>query len=275
MQERFPVRTGIRPARLQFREGYASRTSARDDFCAVPRMSDPPGTFRIMPTLVLGTVFGAALTLTIQLIIQFYVVPKVEARKRREERWEHNVLDLGELLTTSLGDRAQEAFLEQSGFRHVRQLESAVGVDHDRVARLRSEQILKARQATAAFNNLAHTRVPWLVDRVASVGRASDEIVQFENAARRYRIQAIYVDDWSEDYDSRTDITFDEAWDQERDARRALARQVNTLLDLRHPPRASLRRRWWRWGTVRVRQAIAWAGIGVRRALNPNLREPG
>jgi hypothetical protein len=35
-----------------------------------------------MLALVLGAILGAFLTLTAQLFIQFYVVPKVEARKR-------------------------------------------------------------------------------------------------------------------------------------------------------------------------------------------------
>jgi hypothetical protein len=165
------------------------------------------------------------------------------------------VRDLGELLTTSLGDRAHEAFLAQSGFRHVLELERADGVNHDKVARMKDEYSLKARQATAAFNDLAHTRVPWLVDRVASVGRASGEIVQFKNAARQHRIRAMAVDDWSEDY-GPPDLTFDEAWDCERETRRALIKQVTVLLDMPHPPRVSWPRRCWRWGAARVQRAI-------------------
>jgi hypothetical protein len=137
-------------------------------------------------------------------------------------------------MTTVLAERALAANVEQSAFRYVRQLEGAPDADKDKVAQLKSEYSLKARQATAAFNDLAHALVPWLVDRVASVGRASDEI-QFKNAARHHRIPAMAVDDWSGDY-VPPDQILDEAWDQERDARKALVEQVTALLDLPHPP---------------------------------------
>jgi hypothetical protein len=34
--------------------------------------------------------------------IQLWIVPRVERRKRREERWERDVLALGELLTAEV-----------------------------------------------------------------------------------------------------------------------------------------------------------------------------
>lgn len=214
-------------------------TSAPSPPVVIHLVSSGPSWLALMLSL-LGTFLVGMAT---AVLIQFWVVPKVEARKRREDRWEHDVRDLGELLTTSLGDRAQEAFVEQSAFRHVLQLERAVDADKDRVATLKGEYSLKARQATAAFDDLAHSRVPWLVDRVKSVDPASDAIVKFVTAARHHRIRAMALGEWSGDY-APPDPTFDEAWDQERDARRALVTQVTALLDLPHPPRASLRRRW-------------------------------
>jgi hypothetical protein len=97
---------------------------------------------------------------------------------------------LGELLTTVLAEHAEAAYVEQSAFRYVRQLEDDADADKDKVAHLKSKYSIKARQATAAFNDLAHTRVPWLVDRVASVGSASYQIVQFKNAARHHRLRS-------------------------------------------------------------------------------------
>jgi len=207
--------------------------------------------------LVLGAVLGAALTLAVQLVIQFCVVPRVETRKRREDRWERDVRELGELLTTQLAERADAANVEQSAFRFLLQLESTADADKDKVSHLKDEHSLKARHATAAFNDLAHTRVPWLVGRVKSIDPDSAEIVKFGTVARHHRIRAISVDDWSGVYVHPEDPTFDEAWDQERDARRALVEQVTALLDLQHPPRASLRRRWWRRGARRIHAGIA------------------
>jgi hypothetical protein len=206
--------------------------------------------------LVLGAVLGAALALAVQLVIQFCVVPKVETRKRREDHWERDVRELGELLTTQLAGRADAANVEQSVFRFVLQLESTADADKDKVSHLKDEHSLKARHATAAFNDLAHTRVPWLVGRVRSIDPDSAEIVKFGTVARQHRIRAINVDGWSGVY-VHPDPTFDEAWDQERDARRALTEQVTALLGLPHPPRASLRRRWWRRGARRIHAGIA------------------
>jgi hypothetical protein len=217
-----------------------------------------------LPYLI-GAASAVVTAIVVQLVVQFYIVPRGDTRKRREDRWERDVRELGELLTTSLADRAQEAFSAQSGFRHVLELEHAVGVDHDKVARMKDEYTAKARQATAAFNDLAHTRVPWLVDRVASVGPTSGEIVQFKIAARHHQIRAMTVDGWSEDYGPH-DGTFDEAWDQEREARRALVKQVTVLLDMPHPPRVSWLGRCWQRGGVRARRAINRTTTVSRRA---------
>jgi hypothetical protein len=81
--------------------------------------SSPPVVVRVIShgpgwlTLLVTFLLGAALTLA----VQFWVVPRVETRKRREDRWERDVLELGELLTTSLGRCAQEAYVEQSILR--------------------------------------------------------------------------------------------------------------------------------------------------------------
>jgi len=118
-----------------------------------------------------------------------------------------------------------------------------------------------------AFNELVHTRVLFLEGRVKSkpvVDPDSAEIIRFVTAARHYRIRAVGVDDWSGDYGPQ-DVSPDEAWDQERDTRRALVEQVTALLDLPHPPRASLFRHWWRRGKVRVRKAIASTWTSFRR----------
>jgi hypothetical protein len=107
-----------------------------------------------------------------------------------------------------------------------------------------------------AFKDQALTRVPWLVNRVKSIAPDSAEIVKFGTVGQHHLIRAMSVDDWSGVYAHPGDPTFDEAWDQERDARRALVEQVTALLDLPHPPRASLRRRWWRRSARRIRAGI-------------------
>jgi hypothetical protein len=57
--------------------------------------------FALVAVDVWSLLLGAGLTLGSQATIQIWVIPKVEAGKRRADRWERNVLTLGELLTLS------------------------------------------------------------------------------------------------------------------------------------------------------------------------------
>lgn len=47
-------------------------------------------------------VLGALFAFVFSMAIQLWIVPRVERRKRREERWERDVLALGELLTAEV-----------------------------------------------------------------------------------------------------------------------------------------------------------------------------
>lgn len=68
-----------------------------------------------------------------------------------------------------------------------------------------------------------------------------------------------------------SDPTFDEVWDRECDAHRALSEQVTALLDLPHPLRASLRRRWWRRGARRIHAGIARASAQPLKPANEGI----
>jgi hypothetical protein len=213
-----------------------------------------------LSAVIIGAAVGAILTLVAQVVIQLYIVPRVETRKRREDRWERNVLELGELLTNQLRQRAAEARAAQGTFRAVRQLEGRTDVNQERVARFKSEDSLKANQATRAYYELVHTRLLWLVDRIRSFSLA-DEIGQFASVARRYQLRGWDVDSWSED-DERTDTAFEEAWDQEYKARTALMKHVNLLANLEHPPRAASRlARAWRRTWTAMKRAIQLADL--------------
>ena len=59
-------------------------------------------------TFLLTFLVGVATALAVQWVVQFYIVPRVETRKRREDRWERNLLELGDLLTTQLAECALE-----------------------------------------------------------------------------------------------------------------------------------------------------------------------
>lgn len=190
------------------------------------------------------------------LLVQFYVVPKVEKRKRREDRWERDVLELGELLTTLVRRQAEEAYGEQSTYRFLQQsLDGVSGIDQEKLSRAREDQGTKAYQATEVFHDLVNTRVEWLVDRIKSIRDPRPRIIAaFEIAARRYWLDAMAG--FVPEHDNRTDSAFDAEWKKERETRNALVKQVRLLADLPYLPRAPLRRRFtkcWRTAWRRLR----------------------
>jgi hypothetical protein len=180
---------------------------------------------------------GAAATLLVQMLIQFYVVPRVETRKRREDRFERNVLEPRELLTTQVADRAHQARLEQSIFRALRQKDYGPEFDQANVVRGIEDQGRKAQQLTWEYIGFVRARVIWLAERVTDLTPKADEIIKLQVAYMRYLLQAERVAGWSMD-DESTDDEFEAAWQAEQDARNGLTEQVRLLAGLPHPPRA-------------------------------------
>jgi hypothetical protein len=211
-------------------------------------------------TLLLTFLVGAATALVVQLVVQLYVVPMVETRKRREDRWERDVLELGELLTSLVEMRAQEARGEQLAFRDAWEEESKRDFDRDRIA----QQAVRAEQASRAYLDLVWTRADWLADRVIAFNPAAEEIAKFQSACLRYSDISVKVGTWNvpDDRtdtgtwnvpDDRTDTAFEDDWKKEREARYAMVRQARLLSNLPHPPRASRRARLSRRRRSRAR----------------------
>lgn len=183
-------------------------------------------------TFVLSLVGTFVVGTATALLIQLYVVPRVETRKRREDRWERDVRELGDLLTTELDERAREAQVGQDLFRDLRQLEAKPGL-----AQSRERQAEEARQAAWAFEDLLSKRIKWLAARIEKIAPKAPAIVKFHAAWSWYRAQVIIAQVVRPQDDDRTDDAFEEAWQKERDARKALLEQVELLADMRRPPR--------------------------------------
>lgn len=195
-------------------------------------------------TFVVGTLTA--------LVIQLYIVPLVDTRKRREDRWERDVLDLGELLTTLVRRQADDAYSAQSTFRFLQHgLDGVSSVDLVKLSHAREDEGTKAYQATLAFHDLVNTRVEWLSDRIESISDPRPQIIaEFERAAMRYQVAA--MGSFVPGHDNRTDSEFEAEREKERETRKALVKQVRLLADLPHPPRAPLRRRLIkRWSNAR------------------------
>src|SRR4051794_22733874 len=94
--------------------------------------------------LTAGLTLGA--TLTVHLVIQFYAVPRVDTRKRQEDRWERDLLALGELLTFDYR-KAADAYFHAHWFRQwLHAMANDVDVDQDKILAMLSEHEKELRE---------------------------------------------------------------------------------------------------------------------------------
>lgn len=207
--------------------------------------------------VLLPYLIGAASTFVVQFLIQVYVVPHVQTRRQREERWVKGVLDLGELLTTSVDKLATEAFEAQLYVRALKSL--AFGPEHDqtKVKRELQERKLAAQKTTLELRNLVNSRVIWVVNRIIAPYRDTEQSSNLFRLSYMYGISLIQYDPHA--YEDQSEAEFDAFWDAEREARGKLTYEVNMLAQLSSPPRTSWRRRLraiWRQGARKFTNSI-------------------
>lgn len=211
---------------------------------------------------VLYLMVGAGLTLASQLVLQLVIVPRVETRKRREDRWERDVLALGELLTGDIPDRASAAYISQSVLQHYYhrlmppgQVRDAATLEH-----LKEE----SREAVRGFRDLASTRMKWLTQRIVNIAPQHPDIKNFDTRVIMYHMTAtvctFYSDERAEDYD---EDKYSDLWSKERKQRAELADLVAVMMRGK-PPRDGLL--WFRLKSYPRRFGSriqrAWAGQG-------------
>jgi hypothetical protein len=191
----------------------------------------------LLPYLV-----GAASTFVVQFLIQVYVVPHVQTRKQRHERWLRDVLDLGELLTTSLQRLATEAWAKQYSFRVLKAHETDPEFDQATVKQWLWERKLAARQATQELDDLVRFRVNWVADRIMALSGDSDQVVKFICVSFRYRMKNIQLA--PSEWEDQSDEEFEAFWNSERELRTEMTDVVQKLSYLLHPPRVTWQRRF-------------------------------
>jgi hypothetical protein len=231
----------------------ADRLLIRSPRCPSP--SAPGGHGPGMPRcgldmkVLLPYLIGAATTFVVQFLIQFYVVPRVQTRKQVQERWVKDVLDLGELLTTSLQTLATEAWKAQLSFRILKNV--AIGPEYDqaKVEQGLRERKLAAFQVTQAFTDFVAYRVVWVADRIIATCVNADQIVEFFRLSYLHRMKVL--DFGSSVYEDLAEEEFDALWASERKLRAEMTNAVKALTYLSRPPRAS-----WRWRFRSLRRKI-------------------
>ena len=167
--------------------------------------------------------------MTAQATIQLWVVPRVETRKRREDRWERDVRALGELLTAELPDFASDARHQQWRLQFMCDSAARRGLDDERRADFLREPSTAAEESAKRYDAVT-TRLQWLVDRIVGIAPANDELSRFEFKAMAYRTAAFGCTLYTYPVDEFDDAEFKERWDDERKRRSLLIAAVETLM---------------------------------------------
>jgi hypothetical protein len=197
---------------------------------------------------LLAVAVGATLALLAQVVVQLVIVPRVEARKRREDRWERDVLALGELLTVDLPDRRRAARSDVWFMQNVSQ-DPDMSV-REEYSQFRSKVHEDARASMTAYEAVASTRVEWLVDRITALDPEEPRLKNFRMSGIRFKVAVGGVGLWDYPNEKFTEEAFDEAWNREARFTAELTSAVKELAGLPHPPR--------RVGTGRLKQVSRW-----------------
>lgn len=113
---------------------------------------------------LLPVVVGALIALAGSLAVQLFLVPRAEARRRFDERWEQAVLDLGQsLVFDESAGRLRNAL--KSVYEAVQPPEAATLSREQMAARLTAKQFDDLSEALQPFTE-QFTRFRWLADRV-------------------------------------------------------------------------------------------------------------
>lgn len=211
-------------------------------------------------------VLGALFAFVFSMAIQLWIVPRVDRRKRREERWERDVLALGEVLTAevpALATAAQrDAYVMQRLHKDYADSDSPEDI-------LRKTQE-DASESIARYKAAARVRGAWLVDRIVSLDRAAVELAELERRWTRFNHQAAMCTFWNVPDRDFTDDKFDGDWERQDKALSELTAEVTTLARRSHPPRRSASKRlaeslglstlgrWW--GRARRRESASGTG---------------
>jgi hypothetical protein len=210
---------------------------------------------------LLYLLIGAGLAMAAQAIIQLRVVPRVEARKRREDRWERDVLALGELLTAELPDRANAAKSAQQLFQFV--AATARQHDMDPNERRAAEERLswQADEAAERYVALAYTRSSWLAKRVVGIAPQSTEIKRFDTLHLRYQVASVRCTRYALQALDFDEEKYEQEWRLEGQLREQLTAAVETLFGNpppRNPSRLRQAKRWMarRWKAWKVPNGV-------------------
>lgn len=151
---------------------------------AVAPVTDQSQTFsdRVVPVVI-----GALIALAGTVLVQLWLVPRVDSRKRRTQRWEDDVLALGQLLAFDHAEAASDMRLRMLA-AFVWLADRPDDADPQRWEAIVRQDRERLSEASEVFQRLPG-RVRWLADRVTSVAPHSAVLGNLAHLSRRYEIE--------------------------------------------------------------------------------------
>lgn len=205
-------------------------------------------------TSLAGVVYGAVIALIGSVFVQGWLVPRIEARKRREQRWEADLRDLGETLSSEgLSRAANAARFAADLFLTLRWGTVDAEIGEEELASMLQEATTNALNAQREYEQLAVTRLRWLVSRVVSLSPDSDALRLLKVRAEAYLDASMHTHEWQFERGLTSQGNY-ALWDAEQESRDALTRSVITLMDAKRLPHTPWYRRlayWWRRSVAR------------------------
>jgi hypothetical protein len=169
------------------------------------------------------------LALTSQLVVQLYVVPRAEARKRREDRWERDVLALGELLTAEMPARAIDMRSAQWILRLVSHEVQQGDAERSNGQELKQDLLDGTDEVVRRYTAIAHTRMAWLVKRIVGFAPRNAMLVRFQMLHEQFQDASAVCTLQAGPGGTFDEVAFDKSWSDERQRREDLTAAVEEL----------------------------------------------
>lgn len=216
-------------------------------------------------TIVITAASTLVVTIIASVVVQAVLVPAVQARTRRRERWEEQLNQLWDLITDQLQRSVDEFRLTAVGERHLAQVIKA-GLPIDKQERADEEMRKRYDERRAAQEAVEKqlTSVVLLAARLGRVQPRSRYWAQVDGRVLAYRYHLPnYL--WAAGglFDPQDDEALDKLWEEQDDAREVLIKLLEPTVDRQAPPRQHPLDRWpW------LRR---WLGSGPDHGVPPGL----
>lgn len=208
--------------------------------------SAPAATDMSLGDRVFPVAIGAVIALAGAVFVQLWLVPRVDTRKRREQRWEEDVLALGQLLTFDHPRTVSDLRSELHLLVLLANPPGDVDATTERWTALKAERREALRTARDEFDSL-RTRVDWLADRIVSLAPHSKPLGHMAHLSRNHFLRHAQLGmlEWRPELENEPPLT-EEAIDEAGDAlAKVTSEMVKELKGLAttNPPRNSRRKR--------------------------------